>query len=134
MFIWNRNGHTTIKRLKLLDKRVPRFCGTNISKFTLSYLSSHLRYWKKIFSSPRIVFSKIQWNADLTNHYITKSSIQRVISFNPAKIAITCMEQNLDITDELRFNEILVITNTTQKRKHKIYLEITNKCHYVTER
>ena len=44
------------------------------------------------------------------------------------------MEQNLDITNELRFNEILVITNTTQKRKHKIYLEITNKCHYVTER
>ena len=44
------------------------------------------------------------------------------------------MEQNLDKTNEPRFNKILVITNTTQKRKHKIYLDITNKCHYVTER
>ena len=44
------------------------------------------------------------------------------------------MEQNLDITNDPRFNEMLVITNTTQKRKHKIYLDKTNKCHYVTER
>ena len=57
-----------------------------------------------------------------------------MISFNPATIAIKCMEQNLDITNDARFNEILVLTNTTQKRKHKIYLDITNKCHYVTER
>ena len=57
-----------------------------------------------------------------------------MIFFSPATIAIKCMEQNLDITNDPRFNEILVITNTTQKRKHKIYLDITNKCHYVTER
>ena len=44
------------------------------------------------------------------------------------------MEQNLDIT-KARFNEILVIqTNTIQKRKRKIYLDITNKCYHVTER
>ena len=29
------------------------------------------------------------------------------------------------------FNEILVITNTTHKRKRKIYLDITNKCQHV---
>ena len=33
-----------------------------------------------------------------------------------------------------RFNEIVVITNTIQKRKRKIYLDITNKCQHVTER
>ena len=32
-----------------------------------------------------------------------------------------------------RFNEILVITNIIQKRKRKIYLDITNKCQHVTE-
>ena len=35
---------------------------------------------------------------------------------------------------ETRFNEIVVITNTIQKRKRKIYLDITNKCQHVTER
>ena len=33
-----------------------------------------------------------------------------------------------------RFNELLVIANTTRKRKRKIHLRITNKCQYVTER
>ena len=32
---------------------------------------------------------------------------------------------------EPRFNEILVITNTIQKRNRKIYLDITNKCQHV---
>ena len=32
-----------------------------------------------------------------------------------------------------RFNEIPVITNMIQKRKRKIYLDITNKCQHVTE-
>ena len=36
--------------------------------------------------------------------------------------------------NEPRFNEILVITNTIQKRKRKMYLDITNKCQQVTER
>ena len=35
---------------------------------------------------------------------------------------------------ETRFNEIIVITKTIQKRKRKIYLDITNKCEHVTER
>ena len=35
--------------------------------------------------------------------------------------------------NEPRFNEILVITNTIQKRKRKMYLDITNKCQQVTE-
>ena len=35
---------------------------------------------------------------------------------------------------ETRFNEIIVITNTIQKRKRKIYFDITNKCQHVTER
>ena len=30
-----------------------------------------------------------------------------------------------------RFNEILVITNTIQKHKHKIYLNIMNNCQRV---
>ena len=33
--------------------------------------------------------------------------------------------------NEPRFHEILVITNTTHKRKRKIYLNITNKCQHV---
>ena len=33
-----------------------------------------------------------------------------------------------------QFNEILVITNTIQKRKRKIiYLNITNKCQHVSQ-
>ena len=32
---------------------------------------------------------------------------------------------------EPRFNEILVITNTIQKRNRKIYLDITDKCQHV---
>ena len=35
--------------------------------------------------------------------------------------------------DEPRFNEILVITNTIQKRKRKIYLDKMNKFQHVTE-
>ena len=32
---------------------------------------------------------------------------------------------------EPQFNEILVIMNTIHKHKHKIYLDITNKCQHV---
>ena len=32
---------------------------------------------------------------------------------------------------EPRFNEILVITNTIQKRNRKLYLIITNKCEHL---
>ena len=35
---------------------------------------------------------------------------------------------------EPRFNEILVITNTIQKRNHKIYFDITNKCEHVIKK
>ena len=42
------------------------------------------------------------------------------------------MEQNLD-NNEPRINEILVITNTIQKRKRRIYLDITNKCQQLTK-
>ena len=38
------------------------------------------------------------------------------------------MEHNLDLINEPRFNEILVITNTTHKRKRKIYLHVANNC------
>ena len=33
--------------------------------------------------------------------------------------------------NKLRFNEILVITNTTHKRKRKIYLHVANNCEHV---
>ena len=48
MFILNSNSDTTITRLNLdlFYKRVPRFCGTNLSTFKMSYLSSYLRYRK----------------------------------------------------------------------------------------
>ena len=48
MFILNSNSDTTITRwnLDLFYKRVPRFCGTNLSTFKMSYLSSYLRYRK----------------------------------------------------------------------------------------
>ena len=42
------------------------------------------------------------------------------------------MEHNLTITN-LDLTK-LVLTNTIQKRKRKIYLDITNKCEHVTER
>ena len=32
-----------------------------------------------------------------------------------------------------KFKEILIITNTVQKRKRKIYLHITNKCQHLTK-
>ena len=35
--------------------------------------------------------------------------------------------------NKLRFNEILVITNTMHKPKCKIYLDITSKCQHVTK-
>ena len=38
---------------------------------------------------------------------------------------------NLDLINEPRFNEILVITNTTHKRKRKIYLHVANNCEHV---
>ena len=33
-----------------------------------------------------------------------------------------------------RYNEILVITSTTQNPKRKMYLDITNKCQHATEK
>ena len=36
--------------------------------------------------------------------------------------------------NEPQFNKILVITNTIQKCKHKMYLDITSKCQCLTER
>ena len=55
MFILNSNSDTTLTRLNLdlFYKRVPRFCGTNLSKFKMSYLSSYLRYRKIPKTSPR---------------------------------------------------------------------------------
>ena len=41
------------------------------------------------------------------------------------------MEQNFDITS---LDLVNVIMNTIQKRKRRIYLDITNKCQHVTER
>ena len=54
-----------------------------------------------------------------------------MIFFRPAKITVKCMEHNLDLINEPRFNEILVITNTTHKRKRKIYLHVANNCEHV---
>ena len=36
--------------------------------------------------------------------------------------------------NEPQFNKILIITNTFQKCKRTIYLDITNKCQHVTQR
>ena len=63
--------------------------------------------------------SYIQRNLDLTNLYITNDFLQP--DQNYSKMYGT----------EHLFNEILVITNTTHKRKRKIYLDITNKCQHV---
>ena len=51
MFILNRNGDKTIKRLKLdlFFMGVPLVRGTNLSNFKKSYLSSYLKYWEKVF-------------------------------------------------------------------------------------
>ena len=48
MFILNRNGDKTIKRLNLdlFFMGVPLVRGTNLSNFKKSYLSSYLKYWK----------------------------------------------------------------------------------------
>ena len=51
MFILNRNGDKTIKRLNLdlFFMGVPLVRGTNLSNFKKSYLSSYLKYWKNFF-------------------------------------------------------------------------------------
>ena len=60
MFILNSNSDTTITRLNLdlFYKRVPRFCGTN-----LSYLSSYLRYCKicKLTKIYKTLWRPIWW-------------------------------------------------------------------------
>ena len=43
------------------------------------------------------------------------------------------MEQNLEIA-KFDLTKSSLITNTIQKRKHKIYLDIVNKCQHVSER
>ena len=40
--------------------------------------------------------NNVQWNFDLTNLYITKSSIKRTIFFTP--VIVKYMKNNLDIT------------------------------------
>ena len=66
----------------------------------------------------------MQWNLDL-NELLCKRSPRYnwTILFRPVKNRT-----------EPRFNEILVITNTIQKRKRRIYLDITNKCQHMIER
>ena len=82
-------------------------------------------------SVPFILYCLIilQWNLDLTNLHITNFGITNDFlqpGKNYNKIYGTERRYN-----EPRSNEILVITNTIQKRKRKIFLDtpdITNKC------
>ena len=45
----------------------------------------------------KVLWKLIQCNLDLTNLYITQSSVQRTIFFSPAKATVKCEEENLDI-------------------------------------
>ena len=64
----------------------------------------------------------IQWNLDLTNLYLTKSSIWRTILYVPAKVTNSKMYGIEPRYNEPQYN----ITNIIQKPKHKIYFDITN--------
>ena len=44
-------------------------------------------------------WNDLQWNLNLTNLYITKSSVLQTVFFSLAKTTVKCMEQNLDITN-----------------------------------
>ena len=48
------------------------------------------------------MLSQLQWNLDLTNLYITKSSVKWTIFFTP--IIVKNMNKNLDVTKP-RYNE-----------------------------
>lgn len=48
-----------------------------------------------------------------------KSWAQQTIFFSPSKVALKCMEQNLDNYNEPRFNEIIVITNKSRRANIK---------------
>ena len=70
--------------------------------------------------------NRLQWNLDLTIEPLYNEVLGVTNDFlqagqNYSKIYGT----------EPRFNEILVITNTTRKRKRKIYLHVANNCEHV---
>ena len=67
----------------------------------------------------------VQWNLDLTNLYITKSSVQRTILFSPVKVK--CMEQNLDITN--RFPQSLGSSLNRGSTVNKMRTEQINRFH-----
>ena len=66
----------------------------------------------------------IQWNLDLTNLYLTKTSIQRTVFFAP--VIKKYMKKNLDITKP-RFNERIwtVANDFVKSRFHCIYISFS---------
>ena len=92
-------------------------------------MKTFLLYFKQNITKKKVPLIQIQWNFDLTNLYIMKSLVLRMIFFSLAKITVKCMEQNLDLTN--LDNKILVIANTIQKCNHNIYPDIMNKCQHV---
>ena len=73
--------------------------------------------------------TQLQWNLDLTNLYITKPLVNELFSSagkNYGKMYVT--EPKFK---EPRFNEILFMTTTIQKRNCKIFLDVTSKYQHV---
>ena len=66
-----------------------------------------------------VIIHHIQWNLDLTNLYLTNSSVWRTICFGPTKVTVKCMEQNLDLKS-------LDLTNRFRQLKLKIYLKFSS--------
>jgi len=52
-----------------------------------------------------ILEPRLPFISQLTNLYITKSSVYWTIFLSPAKITVKCMEQNLELTKSRRYNE-----------------------------
>ena len=99
--------------------------------FAFSRIPHRILVKSRIPKIPRVLFYgertferfTLQWNLDITNLYITKSS--QTIFFSQANITIKRLGQNLDLTNLDLTCEILVITNTMQKRNRKTYFDIT---------
>ena len=84
---------------------IPFSAGHGIAKIlTIDFLPFFCCYWNEVFLLLK-PWIKIEWNLDITNLYITKSSLQRTIFFNPA--IIKYIKDNLDITKP-RYRELIL--------------------------
>ena len=86
--------------------------------YTLRFHSGPQAACDNVTSAGRLTLTKqmLNWKLDITNHYITKSSVQRTIFFT--LVIVKYMENNLDITKP-RNEQILPVP----------WLFVISRCH-----